>query len=72
MIRCSINENGTPTVGTKTQGNVFIVDTLFPEAIIVPIITAMTKSAIPNTFQTVRAYLDHRYPFRKKYAKGIA
>src|SRR5919106_5493173 len=42
------------------------------EAVIVPRLTAITKSAIPRTLQTMRAYLDQLYPFFRKYAKGIA
>jgi len=32
----------------------------------------MTRSAIPRTLQTMRAYLDQLNPFLRKYAKGIA
>src|ERR671919_2994189 len=67
-----MSASGTPTVGTRTHGNVFIVDMPNSEAVIVPRLTAMTKSAIPSTVQTTRAYLDQLYPFFRKYAKGIA
>jgi hypothetical protein len=42
------------------------------EAVIKPRLTALTKSAIPRTLQTTRAYLDQLNPFLRKYAKGIA
>ena len=41
-------------------------------AVIKPRVTALTKSAIPRTLQTTRAYLDQPKPFLRKYAKGIA
>jgi ABC-type proline/glycine betaine transport system permease subunit len=43
-----------------------------PGEVIKPRLTAMTKSAIPRTFQTTRAYLDQLNPFLRKYAKGMA
>jgi hypothetical protein len=45
--------------GMKTQGIVVIVDTPKSGDVINPRVTAITKSAIPNTFQTTRAYFDH-------------
>src|ERR671931_1101501 len=58
MITCNASVAGTAMVGMRTQGNVVIVDTPKSGDVINPRLTAMTRSAIPNTFQTTRAYFD--------------
>ena len=63
---------GTAMVGIKIQGKVVIVDTPKSGEVINPRLTAITKSAIPNTFQTTRAYFDQVYPFQRKMANGMA
>jgi hypothetical protein len=72
VIPCNINARGTPKVGTRIHGNVVIVEPGNSGAVIKPRVTALTKSAIPKTLQTTRAYLDQSNPFLRKYAKGIA
>lgn len=59
MITCSAKVAGTAIAGMKTQGIVVIVDTPKSGDVINPRVTAITRSAIPNTFQTTRAYFDH-------------
>jgi hypothetical protein len=72
VIPCSINASGTPIVGIRTHGNVVIVEPGNSGAVIKPRLIALTRSAIPKTLQTTRAYLDQLNPFLRKYAKGIA
>lgn len=71
MIPCNINANGTPIIGIRIQGNVVIVEPI-SGAVINPRLTALTRSTIPKTLQTTRAYLDQLRPFIRKYANGIA
>src|SRR5919108_1421337 len=71
-IPCKASANGTPTVGTKTHGNVVVVGFVKPALVIVPRVIALTRSAIPSTLHTTTAYFDQLYPFHRKMAKGIA
>jgi hypothetical protein len=59
-------------IGIRIHGNVVIVDPGNSEEVIKPRLIALTRSAIPRTLQTTRAYLDQLKLFLKKYAKGIA
>ena len=72
VMTCSASVAGTAMVGMRTQGKVVIVDMPKLGDVINPRLTAMTRSAIPNTFQTTRAYFDQLYPLQRKMAKGIA
>src|SRR5215218_3595284 len=72
VIPCRTSANGTATVGTKIQGNVAIVEVLKSGLVMTPRVTALTRSAIPSTLHTTRAYFDRLYPFHRKIAKGIA
>src|SRR5215203_3407462 len=72
VIPCRASARGTPTVGTKIQGNVSIVEAPKPGLVIKPRLTALTKSAIPKIVHTTTAYFDQLYPFHKKIANGIA
>jgi hypothetical protein len=58
VITWSARVAGTAIVGIKTQGIVVIVDTPKSGDVTKPRLSAITKSAIPNTFQTTRAYFD--------------
>src|SRR5919112_2353594 len=64
--------NGTPTVGTKIQGNVVTIGDPKSELVMRPSDIALTRSAMPSTLQTTMAYFDQLYPFHRKMAKGIA
>ncbi len=64
--------NGTPTVGTKIQGNVVTIGDPKSELVMRPSVIALTRSAMPSTLHTTTAYFDQLYPFHRKKAKGIA
>src|SRR5215218_8928213 len=72
VIPCRASANGTARVGTKIQGNVAIVEALKSGLVMMPRVTALTRSAIPSTLHTTTAYFDQLYPFHRKRAKGIA
>ena len=65
VMTCSASVAGTAMVGMRTQGKVVIVDMPKLGDVINPRLTAMTRSAIPNTFQTTRAYSDQLYPLQE-------
>ena len=62
VITCNARVTGTAIVGIRIPGIVVIVDTPKSGDVINPRLTAITKSTIPNTFQTMRAYFTQYAP----------